>query len=75
MLAEAVHLAFKQLVVCLQSDLEMTMPALMSDVDDSADSGVQQLQAGGQQPPGNDQATAGTMQVWPLTQFFLFTFL
>ena len=57
MLAEAVHLAFKQLVVCLQSDLEMTMPALMSDVDDSADSGVQQ-------PPGNDQATAGTMQVW-----------
>ena len=30
MLAEAVHLAFKQLVVCLQSDLEMTMPALMS---------------------------------------------
>ena len=61
MLAEAVHLAFKQLVVCLQSDLEMTMPALMSDVDDSADSGVQQ--AGGQQPPGNDQATAGTMQV------------
>ena len=34
MLAEAVHLAFKQLVICLQADLEMTMPSLLLDADD-----------------------------------------
>jgi hypothetical protein len=34
LLAEAVHLAFKHLVVCLQADLEMSLPALLYDGDD-----------------------------------------
>ena len=51
-LAEAIHLAFKQLVVCLQNDLEMSMQNLLLDVDD--DQGTGDL--GG-------QATAGTMNV------------
>ena len=34
LLAEAVHLAFKHLVVCLQADLEMSLPMLLYDGDD-----------------------------------------
>ena len=34
LLAEAVHLAFKHLVVCLQADLEMALPMLLYDGDD-----------------------------------------
>ena len=51
-LAEAIHLAFKQLVVCLQSDLEMTMPNILLDIDDDQGGG----ELGG-------QATSGTMHV------------
>ena len=51
-LAEAIHLAFKQLVVCLQADLEMTMPNLLLDIDDDQISG----DLGG-------QSTSGTMNV------------
>ena len=51
-LAEAIHLAFKQLVVCLQAELEINMPNLLLDVDDEQGNG----DTGG-------QATAGTMNV------------
>ena len=51
-LAEAIHLAFKQLVICLQNDLEMTMPSILLDIDDEQGSG----DIGG-------QATSGTMNV------------
>ena len=51
-LAEAIHLAFKQLVVCLQAELEMSMPNLLLDIDDDQGTG----ESGG-------QATAGTMNV------------
>ena len=44
-LAETVHMAFKFLVGCLQSDLEMFMPSMLneSDDDDSATSGCLQV--------------------------------
>lgn len=51
-LAEAIHLAFKQLVICLQSDLEMTMPNILLDIDEEQGNG----DLGG-------QATSGTMNV------------
>jgi afadin len=41
LLAEAVHLAFKHLVVCLQADLEMSLPALLYDGDDDIHSNDQ----------------------------------
>ncbi len=31
MLADAVHMAFKQLVIALQSELELVLPSLLSD--------------------------------------------
>ncbi len=31
MLADAVHMAFKQLVIALQADLELVLPGLLSD--------------------------------------------
>ena len=31
MLADAVHMAFKQLVIALQSELELVLPALLSE--------------------------------------------
>ena len=37
MLADAVHTAFKGLVVALQSDLEMVLPNLLADRDNDSD--------------------------------------
>ncbi len=34
LLAEAVHLSFKHLVVCLQADLELALPAMLYDGED-----------------------------------------
>ena len=44
LLAEAVHLAFKHLVICLQADLEMSIPALLYDADDDIHSNDQASQ-------------------------------
>ena len=53
LLAEAVHLAFKYLVVCLQSELEMSLPALFYDGDDDLHLSVEQP----------SPVTHGTLQV------------
>jgi afadin len=36
-LAEAVQVAFRELVMCLQNDLRQTMPAFLDDSDEDAD--------------------------------------
>ena len=44
LLAEAVHLAFKHLVICLQADLEMSLLSLLYDADDDIHSNDQASQ-------------------------------
>ena len=44
-LAETVHLAFKQLVLCLQTDLKSCMPQILMDQDDEDISGIMHVLA------------------------------